>query len=174
VLVVLQSSWHSPLRRSVAKYFVGLALALILSGPAVAGEPFTQERIDWNKPSTPFHIIGNIYYVGTADLAIYLIVTPKGDILIDTREPESPPLIVKNISALGFHLSDIKFLLNSHAHFDHAGGHAEMQKASGASDKAILERGYIPFGPSAPIQSTSVHVDRACTTATCSNWAASC
>lgn len=149
------------------KYFSGLALALILSSPASATEPFAQERIDWNKPSAPFHIISNIYYVGTADLAIYLIVTPKGDILIDTGEPESPPLIEKNITALGFHLTDIKFLLNSHAHFDHAGGLAELQKVSGAKviggapDKPILERGYITFGPSAPIHSAPVHVDRA-------------
>jgi len=149
------------------KYFAGLVLALILSGPAVAGEPFAQERIDWNKPSAPFHIIGNIYYVGTADLAIYLIVTPKGDIMIDAGEPESPPLIEKNITALGFHLPDIKFLINSHAHFDHAGGLAELKKISGAKviggapDKPILERGYITFGPSAPIHSAPVHVDRA-------------
>jgi len=149
------------------KCYAGLAVALILSGSAIAGEPFAQERIDWNKPSAPFHIIGNVYYVGTADLAIYLIVTPKGDILIDAGEPESPPLIEKNIAAIGVRFTDIKFLINSHAHFDHAGGLAELKKISGAKvvggapDKTILERGYITFGPSAPIHSPPVHVDRA-------------
>ena len=94
-------------------------------------------------------------------------MTPKGDILIDAGEPESPPLIEKNITAPGFHLSDIRFLINSHAHFDHAGGLAEMQRKTGtkviggAPDKPILERGYITFGPSAPIHSAPVHVDRA-------------
>jgi metallo-beta-lactamase class B len=149
------------------RYFAGLALALTLSGAAVAAEPFARERIEWNKPAAPFHIIGNIYYVGTADLAIYLIATPEGDILIDAGVPESPALVEKNIAALGFKPAGIKYLLNSHAHFDHAGGLAELQKASGgkvvggAPDKPILERGYITFGPSAPIHSAPVKVDLA-------------
>ena len=143
----------------------GLVLILTLA-TAQAAEPYAQERIDWNKPAEPFHIIANIYYVGTADLAIYLIVTPSGDILIDTGVPESPPLIEKNIAALGFKPADIKYLINSHAHFDHAGGLADLQKKTGAKivvgarDKAILERGYITFGPSAPIHFAPVHVDR--------------
>jgi metallo-beta-lactamase class B len=139
---------------------------LLTIGAALAAEPFAQERIDWNQPVAPFHIIANIYYVGTADLAVYLIVTPKGDILIDAGEPESPPLIEKNIAALGFKLSDIKYLINSHAHFDHAGGLAELQQqthakiVAGVRDKATLECGYITFGPSAPIHFAPVQVDR--------------
>jgi len=147
---------------------IAAAIGVIaMLGAAHAAAPFAQERIDWNKPSEPFHIIANINYVGTADLAIYLIATPKGDILIDAGEPESPPLIEKNIAALGFKLTDIKYIINSHAHFDHAGGLAELQKKTGAKivdgarDKAILERGYITFGPSAPIHFAPVHVDRA-------------
>lgn len=145
----------------------GAIAALALIGAAQAAEPFAQERIDWNKPAAPFHIIGNIYYVGTADLAIYLIVTPRGDILVDSGVPESPPLIEKNIAALGFRLTDIKYIINSHAHFDHAGGLAELQSKThakivvGVRDKPILERGYITFGPSAPIHFAPVHVDRA-------------
>jgi metallo-beta-lactamase class B len=148
------------------RFAAGLAFVTMLTS-AQAAEPFAQDRIDWNKPAAPFHIIANIYYVGTADLAIYLIVTPSGDILVDTGVPESPPLIEKNIAALGFKLADIKYIINSHAHFDHAGGLAELQKKTGAKivvgarDKAILERGYITFGPSAPIHFAPVHVDRA-------------
>ena len=149
------------------KRFAAAIGVIMMFGVAQAAEPFAQDRIDWNKPAAPFHIIGNIYYVGTADLAIYLIVTPSGDILIDTGVPESPPLIDKNIAALGFKPADIKYLINSHAHFDHAGGLAELQKKTGAKivagarDKATLERGYITFGPSAPIHFVPVHVDRA-------------
>jgi metallo-beta-lactamase class B len=149
------------------KRFAAAIGVIMMFGVAQAAEPFAQDRIDWNKPAAPFHIIGNIYYVGTADLAIYLIVTPSGDILIDTGVPESPPLIDKNIAALGFKPADIKYLINSHAHFDHAGGLAELQKKTGAKivvgerDKATLERGNITFGPSAPIHFAPVHVDRA-------------
>jgi metallo-beta-lactamase class B len=147
-------------------FAAGLAFVAMLTS-AQAAEPFAQDRIDWNKPAAPFHIIGNIYYVGTADMAIYLIVTPSGDILIDGGLPESVPLIEKNIAALGFRLTDIKYLLISHGHFDHAGGMAELQKKTGAKivagarDKSTLERGYITFGPSAPIHFTPAHVDRA-------------
>jgi|SRR5579872_3578980 len=75
-----------------------------------------------SKPFPPFRIIGNLYYVGTDDLASYLIVTPKGNILINADLPADPPMIQGNIEKLGFKYSDTKILLISHAHFDHAGG----------------------------------------------------
>lgn len=95
----------------------------------------------------PFRIVGNIYYVGSSDVTSYLIVTPKGNILLDTGMIEMLPQVRSSIEKLGFKLSDIKFILNSHAHFDHAGGIAEMRRLTGArfiaseQDTPLLERG---------------------------------
>src|SRR6266852_5512208 len=85
-----------------------------------------------NQPFKPFRIIGNIHYVGTNDLACYLITTPAGHILLDTGLEESPAIVRANITALGFKLQDIKIILSSHAHYDHVGGHAEMKRETGA------------------------------------------
>ena len=79
-----------------------------------------------------FRILGNIYYVGARDLASYLIVTPEGHFLIDTGVSEMASLIRENVEALGFRMSDIRYLLASHAHFDHIQGHAVMQRLTGA------------------------------------------
>jgi metallo-beta-lactamase class B len=104
----------------------------------------------WDKPTEPFKVIDNIYYVGTDGLASYLITSPQGHILVDTAMPEAAPQIKGSIEKLGFKVSDIKYLLNTHAHLDHAGGLAEMKKASGAqvvageADKPLLEGGYYP------------------------------
>jgi metallo-beta-lactamase class B len=86
----------------------------------------------WNKPEPPFRIAGNIYYVGTNFLASYLITTPAGDILINPDYAESVPLIEKSVSKLGHKFSDIKIILISHAHDDHAAGCALAKKLSGA------------------------------------------
>ncbi|WP_288381243.1 subclass B3 metallo-beta-lactamase [uncultured Massilia sp.] len=88
---------------------------------------------EWNKPAAPFNIHGNSWYVGTAGLSSVLVTSPQGHVLIDGALPQSAPLIQKNIEALGFKMQDVKFILNSHAHFDHAGGIAALQKASGAT-----------------------------------------
>lgn len=80
----------------------------------------------------PFRVIGNVYYVGVSGVSSFLITTPQGLILLDGGLPETAPLIEKNIAALGFKLSDVKYLLNSHAHFDHSGGLAELKRLSGA------------------------------------------
>lgn len=87
---------------------------------------------DWTTPFPPFRIAGNLYYVGSADLASYLIVTPKGDILINSDLESSPALIQKSVEKLGFKFSDVKILLISHAHFDHAAGSALIKKMTGA------------------------------------------
>jgi metallo-beta-lactamase class B len=106
--------------------------------------------VAWNKPTEPFKIIGNVYYVGTNGLASYLITSPQGHILVDTVMPESTSQIKASIEKLGFKVSDIKYLLNTHAHIDHTGGLAEMKQASGAqlvageADKPLLEGGYYP------------------------------
>jgi len=80
----------------------------------------------------PFRIIGNVYYVGETDLTSYLIVTPQGNILINTGFDFSVPEIRERIKTLGFKFSDIKILLVTHAHSDHAGGMATMKKLTGA------------------------------------------
>ena len=72
----------------------------------------------WNKPVPPFRIIGNLYYVGAVEICSYLITTPEGHFLLDGGFVETAPQIERNIAELGFKLTDVKFLLNSHAHFE--------------------------------------------------------
>ena len=86
----------------------------------------------WNEPIAPFRITSNIYYVGTNFLASYLMTTPQGYVLINPDFEESVPLIQKSVEKLGFHFSDIKIILISHAHDDHAAGAALAKKLSGA------------------------------------------
>ena len=101
----------------------------------------------WNQPVEPFRIIGNIYYVGASDVTSFLIVTPAGDILLDGGLVETAPQIEANIKKLGFRLADVRILLSSHAHYDHAGGLAELKRATGATfyastgDAPVLESG---------------------------------
>ena len=86
----------------------------------------------WNKPVAPFRIAGNLYYVGAIEITSYLITTPEGHFLLDGGFVETASQIEHNIAELGFKLTDVKFLLNSHAHYDHAGGLAELKKVTGA------------------------------------------
>lgn len=101
----------------------------------------------WNVPHAPSRIYGNTYYVGTHGLSSILITSPAGHVLIDGTLAMSAPQIMANIRALGFRVEDIKVILNSHAHFDHAGGIAAIQRASHARveaspwSAATLERG---------------------------------
>lgn len=87
---------------------------------------------EWNAPQTPMRLFANTYYVGTRGLTALLITSAEGHVLIDGGLPNSAPLILKNISALGFRATDIKIILNSHAHYDHSGGIAAIQEVSGA------------------------------------------
>jgi metallo-beta-lactamase class B len=104
----------------------------------------------WTTPFEPFQLIGNIYYIGTDGIAVYIIKTSQGLILMDTALPESTGMIKDSMSKLGFKVADIKYILNTHAHFDHTGGFAEIKKDSGAQmvagerDKPLLEGGYYP------------------------------
>jgi metallo-beta-lactamase class B len=88
---------------------------------------------DWNTPQEPFELYGNTYYVGTHDVSAVLITSPGGHILIDGGDEHSPKLIVAHIRQLGFKVEDIKYILNSHVHRDHAGGIAQLQRLSGAT-----------------------------------------
>jgi len=86
----------------------------------------------WGAPQTPFRVYGNTYYVGVHGLSSLLIDSGKGLVLIDGDLPQSPPQIVASVKALGFDPAKIKLILNSHAHFDHAGGINELQRLTGA------------------------------------------
>jgi metallo-beta-lactamase class B len=101
----------------------------------------------WTNPAPPFRIAGNLYYVGSEDLASYLIVTPQGDILINSNLESSVPQIKQSVETLGFKFSDVKILLISHAHWDHCAGSAAILKLTGAkyyvmdADVSVIESG---------------------------------
>ncbi len=121
------------------------ALTVLIAGPA-----FAQDPAAWSRPVAPFKIIDNTYYVGTEGLSAFLVTTPKGHVLIDTGLPQTAALVEKNIRSLGFKLSDVNFLLISHAHFDHIGGLAKIKADTGGSlvvaaqDQYALEKGVYP------------------------------
>jgi metallo-beta-lactamase class B len=114
-------------------------LALLLASAARAGatDYVCDNCAKWNTPQKPFKVYGNTWYVGTQYLSSILITSPQGHILIDGALPQSAPLIAANIRALGFKLEDVKLILNSHAHSDHAGGIAELARISGAEVAAV-------------------------------------
>jgi metallo-beta-lactamase class B len=116
------------------KWILGANLVCFLLTVAVgtAQAQATEDMRNRNRPVEPFRIIGNVYYVGASDIASYLIVTPAGNIVLDGGLVETAPQIEANIQHLGFKLSEVKTLLGSHAHFDHAGGLAELKKTTGA------------------------------------------
>jgi metallo-beta-lactamase class B len=88
---------------------------------------------EWNAPRTPFQVFANTYYVGTEGLSSLLIVTDEGLVLVDVALPQSAALIDASIQALGFRTADVKYILTSHAHFDHVGGVQSMQRFTGAT-----------------------------------------
>lgn len=108
----------------------------------------------WNAPHAPFHIFGNTWYVGTDGLAAILLTSDEGHVLIDGGLAESAAPIAASIRALGFRIEDVELIVNSHVHYDHAGGIGALQHASGASVAAspssatVLERG--TSGPDDP------------------------
>ncbi|HEX2860525.1 MAG TPA: subclass B3 metallo-beta-lactamase [Lacunisphaera sp.] len=101
----------------------------------------------WRAPVPSRRLAGNLYYVGASGVSSYLIATPAGHILIDTGFADTVPIIQRGVEALGFKLTDIKFILSSHAHIDHTGGHALMKRLTGAQvvasagDARLLETG---------------------------------
>src|SRR5688500_10833694 len=124
-------------------HVVILAFALL----ALTPQQTASDRVNWNKPVEPFRIIGDVYSVGAAGVSAFLVRTGDGLILLDGALLETAPQIAKNIATLGFNVRDVKVLLNSHAHYDHGGGLAELKRLSGASlvassaDAPALEAG---------------------------------
>ncbi len=118
------------------------AIAVLLTAAAAAAQP-----ADWSRPFPGHRVIGNLYAVGTYDLACFLITSDEGHILINTGLAESAPLIRENVESLGFRLEDIRVLLTMQAHYDHTAALAEIKKATGAemwataADAPLLEDG---------------------------------
>jgi metallo-beta-lactamase class B len=150
-------------------YHVEMRTRILVAATFAAGLLLAQKRpfacsqcATWNVPQQPFRIYGNTYYVGTHGLGSILITSPTGHVLIDGALPESAPLIAANIRSLGFRVEDVKLIVNSHAHFDHAGGISGLQKLSGARVAAspwtadVMRKGAVPrddpqFGTIGPI-----------------------
>jgi len=115
-------------QRFLSSLLVSSALAFA-QGQAASS---CRQCAEWNQPQKPFQIFGNTYYVGPHGLSSILITSASGHILIDGALPESAQLITKNIRSIGFRVEDVKIILNSHVHYDHAGGIAELQRLTGA------------------------------------------
>ena len=109
-----------------------LAIGLVVAASGQNQTTPCPQCTEWNQPQTPFRIFGNTYFVGTHGLSSLLITSDAGHVLIDGALPESARQIAANIQSLGFRMADVKVILNSHVHFDHAGGIAELQRLSGA------------------------------------------
>jgi metallo-beta-lactamase class B len=142
-----------------------ILLAVLASAYALAAPPTPA----WTAPFPAFHIGGNLYYVGTADLASYLVATPQGLILINSDLASSPPLIRKSVESLGFKFTDIKILLISHAHYDHCAGSAEILRLTHAKyevmagDVSVVESGGktdFNYGSDPSMYFPPTHVDR--------------
>jgi len=139
-------------------FLLGLSLHVAVAVPA-----------EWTHPFPPFRIAGNLYYVGSEDLAAYLIVTPQGNILINSNLASSPPQIRHSIEQLGFKFNDTKILLISHGHYDHAAGSAAVKRLTGAKfevmdgDVSVVQSGGrndFQFANDKTLWFPRVHVDR--------------
>jgi metallo-beta-lactamase class B len=127
----------------------GTVLLMLISaaGRAQAGRPARTPGADFLVPFPAHHVIGNVYFVGSKGLGIYLVSTPQGNILINAGLEDSVPMIQQSVEKLGFRFSDIKILLISHAHFDHDAGAARIKKLTGAkymvmdADVPVVESG---------------------------------
>jgi metallo-beta-lactamase class B len=107
-------------------------LVVCLAGCRVGPHDVPAAMRDWNRPFEPFRIAGNIHYVGTNQMAIFLVTTPAGHLLIDSGFERNVPRLRQNVEALGFRFADIKLLLFSHAHIDHVQAHALVRQLTGA------------------------------------------
>jgi metallo-beta-lactamase class B len=125
-----------------------LLIALVLFLSAIRpSESFAQNPPEWTQPMPPFKVAGNLYYVGSKALASYLVVTPQGNILINSDLEANVPMLKSSVESLGFRWADTKILLISHAHNDHDAGSAAIKQQTGASymvmdaDVPVVESG---------------------------------
>ena len=126
---------HLPLAAAVS---VGAAATAMLSAASLRPVTFAAHQAQcagkdgWSDPASPVRIFGNVYDVGTCGITVVLVVGDRGAILIDGATAEAAPMIASNIERLGLRLSDVKLLLSSHEHTDHAGGLSELKRRTGA------------------------------------------
>ena len=153
---------HRPAPR--AGHLLPLFVVALCAAVIAAQDPFEP---DWNKPAPPHRIIGNIYYVGTSELAVFVVATPRGHILLDAAFDQSVPMIEAGMKTLGLRYQDIKLLLSSQAHYDHVAGLSRVKRETGArlevmaEDAPLLEtggRGDFRFGDE--LTFPAVKVDR--------------
>src|SRR4051812_4579228 len=130
-------------------------VALLALSPTAA---HAQANPDWHREIPGFKIAGNLYYVGTADLAVYLVNTPQGNILINSDFKEDVPAVKKAIAQLGFKYTDTKIILISHAHGDHDEATGVIQKETGA--KLMVMEGDVAEEQSTAPGRPGAHVDR--------------
>jgi metallo-beta-lactamase class B len=115
-----------------------------------AGAAAAQSPPAWSRPQEPFRVVGPIHYVGTEGIAVYLIKTSRGLILLDGGLQRAVPIVERNIAKLGFRLQDVKIILETHAHWDHVEGLAALKRDTGArllaspGDRLALESGIPP------------------------------
>lgn len=147
-----QAKIHGVRAIAVVLFSVTIALSLAEAQAPRSITPDLQALLEeFSVPFEPFHFAGNIYYVGTKELASFLFVTPVGNILLDTGMEQTVPLIRRNIEKLGFKFSDTRIIINSHAHFDHAAGDRDVRDATGAqvmvmtADADEIRRGHPEF-----------------------------
>lgn len=109
-------------------------ILLLASGVALVlvGRWLNATKVGGQEPAEPFRIAGNLYYVGANDVAAFLVTGPEGHVVLDAGYPTTAPMIMASIARLGFDIKDVKVLLNSEPHPDHAGGLGVLQRASGA------------------------------------------
>jgi metallo-beta-lactamase class B len=121
------------LRHFTKRYLWIILLALVsLFALVLVGRRLNATKRGGQEPAEPFRIAGNLYYVGANDVSAFLITGPAGHIVLDGGYPSTAPMIMASIAKLGFNIKDVKVLLNSEPHPDHAGGLGVLQKASGA------------------------------------------
>jgi metallo-beta-lactamase class B len=129
----------------MSKLALGLLVTIAFAESVLAQQSESDRKS--NQPLKPFRVVANIYYVGANEVTSFLIAGNAGHILLDAGFAETAPQIQQNIETLGFHLADVKILLNSQAHFDHAGGLAKLKALTGArliasdADGELLARG---------------------------------
>lgn len=153
------------IRNTIGALF--FAAAGCATSPAPSPSPWAASNPAWVEAFEPFRIEDGVYFVGTRGLSSFLITTEEGHFLLDGGLPENAAIIARNIESLGFRLGDVKFLLNSHAHFDHSGGLAALKGSTAATmvasdgDKGALESGLVPGSEDDPrFSAPPVKVDR--------------
>lgn len=143
-----------------------LALAALLLCADLRAIPAPATQPAWTEPIAPFRITDHLYYVGSRGLASYLIITPQGDILINSSLESSPALLQKSVEQLGFHFRDVRILLISHAHWDHDAGSAAVQRLTHAQymvmdiDVPVVESGGAKDFAYPDIHYPAIKVDR--------------